>query len=146
MSRSITEAYQEIGGELSRDTRLTQMVLCLFHPDSNPSMKLDVEKNIARCYSCRKSWSPQQMLDQAAGREPEVKKAKEANSVMIDKFEEQILSEIKKSGLHTVQFMKVFEMLDMARESGSIPYEKLAFLLEFTRSRINVGTNLHTID
>lgn len=140
MERSITDAFRQVGGELTRDPRLTQMVLCPIHPDSTPSMKLDVERNTARCFSCRRSWTPQQLMDAVAGREPEEKKGREAGLVLIDQFESQILDEIRKAGKRPIDFMKIFVMLDVAREDVSkVPYEKLYKLLDVVRGKMNAG-------
>jgi len=112
-------------GELTRPVNQSQMVHCPFHPDSTPSMKLDLDKNQAFCYACRRSWTPEQ-FEKAARGEPEAGAIKPKSALeMVDAFENQILLKIRSANKSPARFKRVFVALDLARDKRDLVYEDL---------------------
>jgi hypothetical protein len=122
----ITEVFAALIGELPRPVGQSQMALCPFHPDSTPSMKLDIDKNAAICFACRRSWTPEQFEKMVRGETDESVAKRNTILDMVDTFERQILSKIRAAGRHPIAFRKVFVMLDMARSTDTITYDDLA--------------------
>jgi hypothetical protein len=121
----ITEMFHALIGELTRPSSQSQMVLCPFHPDSTPSMKLDIDQNQAFCYACRKSWTPDQFEKAVRGETDESSIKKNTVADMVDVFEKQILNKIRKSGKNPIQFKKVFTALDLMRDKENLKYDDL---------------------
>ena len=121
----ITEVFQSLIGELTRDPDQSQMVICPFHPDGTPSMKLDLDKNQAFCYACRRSWTPEQFERSVRGDTEDGSLKKDSTLEMVEVFERQILSKIRASGRSPIGFKKVFVALDLARDKEDVSYDDL---------------------
>lgn len=121
----ITEVFQQLIGELTRDPDQSQMVLCPFHPDGTPSMKLDLDKNVAFCYSCRQAWTPEQFERSVRGDSEDGSLKKDSTLEMVEVFERQILNKIRTAGRKPAEFKKVFVALDLARAQESVSYSDL---------------------
>lgn len=122
----ITEIYQAMIGELTRPVNQSQMVTCPFHPDGTPSMKLDLDKNQAFCYACRRSWTPEQFEKMVRGETDESIVKRNSLLEMVDIFEKQILSKIRSAGKNPISFKKVFVALDLARATDTLTYDDLS--------------------
>lgn len=123
----ITEVYQRLIGALGRPAGISSNVLCPFHADTTPSMKLDVEKNVARCFSCRRSWTPDQFEKAILGQDEKFVLEGGVACRLVDQFEREILNLIKDKG-RRFELRKVFEALDFAREKQGLSFVEMAKL------------------
>jgi hypothetical protein len=99
-------------------------------------MKLDVEKNTARCYSCRRSWTPEQFEKELLGQEREDSLSNDKIRELVDQFEKQIMEIFTASAKKPSDYRKIFVALDKAREKSDLTYCDLAGLLQIVRDKL----------
>lgn len=139
-TRDIFEIYERMVGPLSRGRGQSQNVLCFAHVDGTPSLRLDAEKNVARCYSCRRSWTPEQMEAYLTGRQEESVKRTDTSAMIADAFEDEILSKIRSLHLNPRDFIGFFMALDVARYTNGITYESVRQLWKVFEEKVSCTT------
>ena len=123
--KSVFDLYEMFVGPLSRERGMSQNVLCFAHVDTTPSLRLDGEQNLARCYSCRRTWTPEQMEAFFSGGPDVSKLERREASVLAATFETELLHKIREKKLNPVDFIDFFKALDVARETVGITYESV---------------------